>query len=65
MAARLGGAAAAPGAALPEAPPEIAATVERPAYEAAVRRAVGHILAGDVFQVNLAQRFTTPPARPG
>ena len=42
----------------PEAPPEIAATVERPAYEAAVRRAVDYILAGDVFQVNLSQRFT-------
>jgi para-aminobenzoate synthetase component 1 len=58
VAARLGGAAALPKPPSPEAPPEIAATVERAAYEAAVRRAVGHILAGDVFQVNLAQRFT-------
>ena len=29
----------------------------RPAYEAAVRRAVDYILAGDIFQANLSQRF--------
>ena len=30
----------------------------RPAYEAAVQKAINYISAGDVFQVNLAQRFT-------
>ncbi|HEV7301233.1 MAG TPA: anthranilate synthase component I family protein [Tepidisphaeraceae bacterium] len=30
----------------------------RPAYEAAVQRAIDYIAAGDVFQVNLSQRFT-------
>lgn len=30
----------------------------RTAYEAAVRRAIDYIRAGDIFQVNLAQRFT-------
>ncbi len=33
---------------------------DRAAYEAAVRRAQAYIAAGDVFQVNLAQRFTAP-----
>ncbi len=42
----------------PDAAAEITATVGRADYEAAVQRAVGHILAGDVFQVNLSQRFT-------
>ena len=31
---------------------------ERPAYEAAVGRVVDYILAGDIFQANLAQRFS-------
>jgi para-aminobenzoate synthetase component I len=31
----------------------------RPAYEAAVRRVVDYILAGDIFQANLSQRFLT------
>jgi len=30
----------------------------RPAYEAAVRRAIEYIAAGDIYQVNLAQRLT-------
>jgi anthranilate/para-aminobenzoate synthase component I len=30
----------------------------RPAYEAAVARAIDYIRAGDIFQVNLSQRFT-------
>ncbi len=30
----------------------------RPAYEAAVRRAIDYIAAGDIYQVNLAQRLT-------
>ena len=46
-------------AAVPRRPPEIGATVDRAAYEAAVRRAVvDYILAGDIFQANLSQRFT-------
>jgi len=39
---------------------EPAAAVTRDQHEAAVRQAIGHIAAGDVFQVNLAQRFTAP-----
>ena len=31
---------------------------ERPAYEAAVAKVVDYILAGDIFQANLAQRFS-------
>lgn len=42
-------------------------TFTRPQYLAAVRRAIDYIAAGDVFQVNLSQRFTAPldehPAR--
>ena len=34
--------------------------VTRDQHEAAVRRALNYIAAGDVFQVNLAQRFTAP-----
>ncbi len=33
---------------------------ERPAYEAAVERVRQYILAGDVFQVNISQRFEMP-----
>jgi para-aminobenzoate synthetase component 1 len=33
-------------------------TTPRPAYESAVRRALDYIAAGDVFQVNLSQRFS-------
>jgi para-aminobenzoate synthetase component 1 len=35
-------------------------SLSRPAYEAAVRRAIDYIRAGDVFQVNLAQRLSSP-----
>jgi para-aminobenzoate synthetase component 1 len=35
-------------------------SLSRESYEAAVRRAIEYIRAGDVFQVNLAQRLTTP-----
>ena len=38
------------------APP--ASIFSRAAYESAVRRVIDYIAAGDVFQVNLAQRFT-------
>jgi para-aminobenzoate synthetase component 1 len=58
VARRLRGATALPDPPSPDATPEIGATVDRAAYERGVRRAVSHILAGDVFQVNLAQRFT-------
>lgn len=34
--------------------------VEREAYEAAVRRALEYIAAGDCYQVNLSQRFAAP-----
>jgi para-aminobenzoate synthetase component 1 len=32
---------------------------DRASFEAAVRRVVDYVLAGDIFQANLAQRFTT------
>jgi para-aminobenzoate synthetase component 1 len=35
-------------------------SLPRPAFEHRVRRAIDYICAGDVFQVNLAQRLTTP-----
>ncbi|HET8762887.1 MAG TPA: aminodeoxychorismate synthase component I [Gemmatimonadales bacterium] len=37
--------------------------VSRPAYEAQVQRIREYILAGDVFQVNLSQRFSVPSTR--
>lgn len=40
-------------------------TFSRPAYEEAVRRALAYIAAGDIFQVNLSQRFTVPWAGGG
>ena len=39
-----------------------AADFTRAAYEAAVGRAIGYVRAGDVFQVNLSQRFAVPTA---
>ncbi|HEX5242600.1 MAG TPA: chorismate-binding protein [Tepidisphaeraceae bacterium] len=39
---------------------EIRSTFTRPAYLQAVRRAIEYIAAGDVFQVNLSQRFSLP-----
>jgi para-aminobenzoate synthetase component 1 len=38
-------------------------SVSRPAYEAQVQRIRDYILAGDVFQVNLSQRFSVPSTR--
>ena len=32
----------------------------KPDYLAAVRQAIEHIFAGDIYQINLSQRFTTP-----
>ncbi len=39
------------------AAPEITSNFDRPAYEAAVQRVIDYILAGDIFQANLTQRF--------
>ncbi|MDR5710423.1 MAG: aminodeoxychorismate synthase component I [Armatimonadota bacterium] len=44
---------------LPERP-ALRSTFTRQAYEAAVRRAIAYIRAGDIFQVNLSQRFCAP-----
>jgi para-aminobenzoate synthetase component 1 len=44
---------------------DLHSTFTRSAYESAVARAIDYIAAGDVFQVNLSQRFTTAlPASP-
>ena len=49
---------------LPEAMPRdsfpVRGNFSRPAYESAVQRAIDYIAAGDIFQVNLSQRFTAP-----
>ena len=47
----------------PAAAPRIESTFARPAYELAVRRVIDYILAGDIFQANLSQRFSAelPP----
>lgn len=43
----------------------LTSTFTRAAYLAAVERAIEYVRAGDVFQVNLSQRFSTPlPAAP-
>ena len=56
----------APDAPLPAFPiPQIRSNMERTQYEAMVRRAKEYIVAGDIFQVVLAQRFAARvPARP-
>jgi para-aminobenzoate synthetase component I len=51
-----GEAAAAPPAAL-HSPPAIDSNFSRPDYEAAVQRVIDYILAGDIFQANMTQRF--------
>jgi para-aminobenzoate synthetase component 1 len=44
--------------ALPSIPPERwRSNFTRPAYEAAVQKVIDYILAGDIFQANIAQRF--------
>lgn len=40
--------------------PGVTSTFDRPGFEAAVRRVVEYIRAGDCFQVNLAQRLLAP-----
>jgi len=47
----------------PRLPPkfeELRSTFMREGYEAAVRRALAYIRAGDIYQVNLSQRFQAP-----
>jgi para-aminobenzoate synthetase component 1 len=43
-----------------ESPYGLTANFTRPAYLEAVRRALDAIAAGDIYQVNLSQRFSTP-----
>lgn len=50
----------APSFPVPGADPIIRSTFTPARYEAAVNRVVEYILAGDVFQVNLSQRFEAP-----
>ncbi len=57
--ARLAAARPLPPPPTPAAAPVIASGFTRASYEGAVRRVIDYILAGDVFQVNLSQRFTT------
>jgi para-aminobenzoate synthetase component 1 len=45
------------------APSALRCTFDRPAYEAAVAYVIEYIRAGDVFQVNLSQRFTAGLAK--
>ena len=44
--------------------PAVTSTFTRPSYEAIVARALDHIAAGDIYQVNLAQRFRVEPSPP-
>lgn len=44
----------------PAPPGPVSSSFDRAAYLEAVRRVKDHILAGDVYQVNLAQRFSVP-----
>ena len=60
ISARLAAASLLPRPSAPQAPPAIASNFTRPQYEAVVRRVVEYILAGDIFQANLSQRFTAP-----
>ncbi|MBI3098058.1 MAG: aminodeoxychorismate synthase component I [Planctomycetes bacterium] len=46
----------------PAGPPAVEATLTREAYLTAVRRIRDYIAAGDVYQVNFAQRFRFSPA---
>ncbi len=57
LAAELSGEAGEAPAGTRHAAPEIASNFDRQAYEAAVRRVIDYILAGDIFQANLTQRF--------
>jgi para-aminobenzoate synthetase component 1 len=57
LAARLSGAPAEPIPATRHPAPEIRSNFERAEYERAVRRVIDYILAGDIFQANMTQRF--------
>jgi para-aminobenzoate synthetase component I len=48
----------------PASPPTIASNFTREEYLRAVARALEHIAAGDIYQVNLAQRFRVDPTPP-
>ncbi len=58
--ARLATAGQLPRPSAPQAAPAIASNFTRAEYEAVVQRVVDYILAGDIFQANLSQRFTAP-----
>jgi para-aminobenzoate synthetase component 1 len=53
-----------PSAHPPVRPSDVVSNFTRPEFEAAVSRIRDYIAAGDVYQVNLAQRFHTPFAGP-
>jgi len=57
-------AACRPREAVPFVPLRVSSNFTRPGYVAAVRRALEYIAAGDIYQVNLAQRFAAalPPS---
>ena len=57
LAARLAAAGDPVPPATPPGPPAITANFSRSGYEAAVQRVIDYILAGDIFQANLSQRF--------
>ena len=57
LATQLSGEAAEAPAGSRHAAPEIQSNFDRQAYEQAVRRVIDYILAGDIFQANLTQRF--------
>ncbi|HEX5029869.1 MAG TPA: aminodeoxychorismate synthase component I [Candidatus Eisenbacteria bacterium] len=49
---------------VPHKPAAVTSTFTRAAYESMVARALEHIAAGDIYQVNLAQRFRVEPVPP-
>ena len=65
-AARLDGPAAqagpSPGPAAMPTPPDTRANFSPDEYRAAIGKCIDYIAAGDIFQVNLSQRFTVDPA---
>jgi para-aminobenzoate synthetase component 1 len=60
LAARLAAAPALPEPAPPGAAPALASNFSEAGYRAAVQRVIDYILAGDIFQANLSQRFVAP-----
>ena len=60
MAERLAVAPPLPDPPVPSMPPPLASNFTQSAYEDVVRRVVEYILAGDIFQANLSQRFQVP-----